>query len=70
MKEIRVKIEGMTCQHCVERVKKAIYSLEGISHVEVSLQEGIAKISMEQDIPLHVIKSAVEEWGYRVVGEV
>lgn len=70
MKEIRVKIEGMTCQHCVERVKKAIYSLEGVSHVEVSLQEGTAKISMEQDIPLHVIKSAVEEWGYRVVGEV
>lgn len=59
MKEITVKIEGMTCEHC-----------EGVSHVEVSLQEGTAKIGMEQDLPLHVIKSAVEEWGYSVVGEV
>ncbi|MEJ7555353.1 MAG: copper ion binding protein [Aquificaceae bacterium] len=65
-----LKVEGMTCAHCVESVKRAIYSIEGVSHVEVSLEEGKVQVHMEKEIPFHVLKSAVEEWGYRVVGEV
>ncbi|WPM32388.1 heavy-metal-associated domain-containing protein [Hydrogenobacter sp. T-2] len=65
-----LKIEGMTCPHCVETIKRAIYSIEGVSHVEVSLQEGKVHVHMEEEIPFHVLKSAVEEWGYRLVGEV
>lgn len=64
------KVEGMTCQHCVERVKRALYSLEGVSHVEVSLEEGRVEVHSDKDTPFHVLKSAIEEWGYRVVGEV
>ncbi len=65
-----LKVEGMTCAHCVESVKRAIYSIEGVSHVEVSLEEGKVQVHMEKEIPFHVLKSTVEEWGYRVVGEV
>lgn len=68
--EKRIEIKGMTCMHCVETVKRALLSLEGVSHVDVSLEEGKARIQMEKDIPLEVIKSAVEEWGYKVIGEV
>lgn len=56
--------------HCVERVKRALLSLEGVSHVEVSLQEGRAQVKMEGEIPFETLRSVVEEWGYRVVGEV
>lgn len=70
MVEKEIKIEGMTCNHCVERVRRALYSVEGVSHVEVSLQEGLAKVKMSQELPFHLLKSAVEEWGYRVAGEV
>ncbi len=65
-----IKVEGMTCHHCAETIKKAIYSIEGVSHVEVSLGEGKVQVHMEEEIPFHILKSAVEEWGYRVVGEV
>ncbi|MEW6656862.1 MAG: cation transporter [Aquificota bacterium] len=70
MVEKTLKVEGMTCMHCVETVKKALYSVEGVSHVDVSLEEGIAKVRMEKDIPFSLLQSAVEEWGYKVVGEV
>ncbi|MCS6957375.1 MAG: cation transporter [Aquificaceae bacterium] len=70
MAEKVFKVEGMTCQHCAETVKRAIFSLEGVSHVEVSLEEGKVRVQSEEDIPFHMLKSAVEEWGYRVVGEV
>lgn len=70
MVEKVLKVEGMTCMHCADRVKRALYSLEGVAHVEVSLEKGTAKVRMEKDIPFSALKSVVEEWGYRVVGEV
>ncbi len=65
-----LKVEGMTCQHCLQTVKKALYSVEGVSHVEVSLEEGLARVQLEKEVPFETLKSAVEEWGYKVVGEV
>ncbi|MFN3870020.1 MAG: heavy-metal-associated domain-containing protein [Aquificaceae bacterium] len=56
--------------HCVETVKRALYSVEGVSHVKVSLEEGKAKVKLEKEIPFETLKSAIEEWGYQVVGEV
>ncbi|SHK55540.1 heavy-metal-associated domain-containing protein [Thermocrinis minervae] len=65
-----IKIEGMTCQHCVNTVKRALYSVEGVSHVEVSLEDKLAKVSLEKDVPFEELKKAVESFGYKVVGEV
>ncbi|MCS6998441.1 MAG: copper ion binding protein [Aquificaceae bacterium] len=70
MVERCLKVEGMSCQHCVDTVKKALYAVEGVSHVEVSLEEGKVQVHMERDVPFPLLKSAVEEWGYRVLGEV
>ncbi len=67
MREITVRVQGMSCDHCVRTVKNAIMSLEGVSSVEVSLETGLVKITSERDIPKEEIKRAVEEWGYKVV---
>lgn len=56
-------VEGMNCSHCAANVEKAIASVEGVEHVEVSLHEGTASIKgspNEADI-LH----AVESIGFR-----
>ena len=37
-------VEGMSCNHCAENVKKAIAAVEGVEQVEVSLHEGTASI--------------------------
>ncbi len=67
MKEVELKVQGMTCEHCVRTVKNAVSSLEGVSKVEVSLQDGLVKVQMEKDVPLADIKRSIEEWGYKVV---
>ncbi len=67
MKEIELKIQGMTCQHCVRTVTNALSSVGGVSKVEVSLEEGKARVELDEDVPLDELKKAVEEWGYRVV---
>ncbi len=67
MKELELKIEGMTCEHCVRTIRNALSSVEGVSKVEVFLEEGKAIVELEKDVPFKDLKRAVEEWGYRVV---
>jgi len=67
MEEREIKIQGMTCQHCVNTVKKALSEVEGVSEVEVFLEEGKAKVKLEKEVPFETLKSAVETWGYKVV---
>ena len=68
MRELELKIEGMSCEHCVRTVTNALSSVAGVSRVEVSLETGKAVVELEGDVPLEELKKAVEEWGYRVVG--
>ncbi len=70
MKEIELKILGMTCEHCVRTVKNALYGVEGVSEVDVSLHEQSARVKVEDHVSFESLKSAVESWGYKVVDEV
>lgn len=60
-------VEGMTCQHCENRVHEAINAIQGAS-AQVSHKKGIAVVSMSQPIEDGVIKAAIEKAGYMVSG--
>ncbi len=65
MAEATLKIEGMSCQHCVMRVKKAIDALAGVSGSDVTT--GSAKVTLDEPkIKEGDIKTAVEKAGYKV----
>ena len=70
MREVKLKILGMTCEHCVRTVKNVLYSLEGVSEVEVSLQDQFARVVLEESVSFETLKTAVESFGYKVVDEV
>jgi len=67
MAEINMKIDGMSCQHCVMSVKKAVDAVEGIHSSEVAV--GSAKISYD-DIKTDrdAFVKAVQHAGYKVIG--
>ncbi len=67
MKERTFRVEGMTCEHCVMTIKRALSAIEGVSRVDVSLSTGTVKVELDRDVPFEDLKRAVEEWGYRVV---
>ena len=65
MKEITINIQGMSCQHCVMRVKKAIEGLAGISGLSVEV--GSAKVTFDEaKIQQSVIENAVVKAGYKI----
>ncbi len=37
-----LKVKGMSCEHCVASVKKALENIPGLSQVNVNLQAGEA----------------------------
>jgi len=60
-----VKIEGMTCENCANRVEWAINDIDGLA-AKVNLKKKEAVVSMEKDVADDVIKAAIEKAGYTV----
>lgn len=58
-------VEGMSCQHCVNRVTQAVNSIEGAS-ASVSLKKGTVTVSMDRVIEDEKITDAITKAGYSV----
>ena len=57
-----LKVNGMTCMHCVGAVKKALEQVPGVEAAEVSLEKGQAEVTGDADVQAMV--AAVKEEGY------
>jgi len=58
-----LKIEGMSCSHCVAAVKGALEKVPGVQEAQVDLASGTAKVSGTADAAALV--AAVQAEGYR-----
>lgn len=65
--EIRLRIEGMMCEHCEATIKKALENLEGVTGVTVSHKEGIAVVRTDGNVSFDEMKQAVEAEDYKVL---
>jgi copper chaperone CopZ len=65
MKKV-IRIDGMTCHNCVRHVKEALSEIDGISNIDVNLEEGTATIECV-DIDENLIRNEIEDFGYQVV---
>ncbi|MDR0589454.1 MAG: cation transporter [Spirochaetaceae bacterium] len=61
-----LKIEGMSCDHCVRQVTDALKEIPGVKEAAVSLEEKNAVVDHEDAVTLAAMKSAVVEAGYEV----
>lgn len=61
-----INIEGMQCNHCKMSVEKVLNSIEGITKVNVSLENKNAKIEANKEIDDNKIKEVIEEAGFKV----
>jgi len=59
-----LKIQGMTCPHCAQRVKESLESLTGILAAHVSLQTGEAVIDHGDELSRDAMRKAIEQAGY------
>jgi copper ion binding protein len=61
-----LKIEGMSCDHCVKHVKEALEGIGGVTSAKVSLKDNSANVEHDDKVTLAQMKDAVVEAGYEV----
>ena len=67
MEKQSLKVEGMSCQHCVRAVQGSVGALAGVDAVEVSLEKKLVTVAFDPSrIGAPAIKAAIEEQGYTV----
>ena len=63
-----MKIEGMMCGHCEARVKKTLEAIPQVDAAEVSHEAGTAVVTLNAEVADDVLKKAVEDQDYKVLG--
>ena len=62
-----MKIDGMMCSHCEDRVKQSLEGLAQVSQAEVSHEKGTAVVTLTAEVSNDVLKKTVEDQGYNVI---
>jgi copper chaperone len=68
MTKVVLNVEGMSCMHCVNAVKRAVGSLKGVAETTVDLAG--KKVIVEFDpalVSINSVKEAIVDQGYSVV---
>jgi len=61
-----VQIKGMSCNHCVMAVTKALGGIEGVSNVKVDLAKGEATFDEAKPVDRAVIRERIKKAGFEV----
>ncbi|MCF8239276.1 MAG: heavy metal translocating P-type ATPase [Saprospiraceae bacterium] len=62
-------ITGMTCDHCVGAVRKALESIDGVTSAEVTLNPPRANVFMHHHLPIKVLNDALLARGNYQISE-
>ena len=66
MKKI-IKIDGMGCQHCVNRINEVLSAIDGVDVLEVSLEDKSATVDVENSITDETLMNAIDEEGFEPI---
>lgn len=68
MEKVMLNVEGMSCSHCENAIKKAVGALDGVNEVNVDLNG--KSVTVEYDaakVTIDQIKFEIDDQGYEVV---
>ena len=63
-----LKVEGMMCQHCEARVKKALEAIPGVESAVADHSAGTAVVNLSAPVDDQTLRAAVEAQDYKVLG--
>lgn len=66
MKETIIKVEGMVCGGCENRVQNALKTIEGVENVVANYTNGTVKVTSKDEVEVSVMKEKIEDIGFEV----
>jgi len=68
MTEVTLKVEGMSCNHCVQSVERSVGELAGVDDVKVNLADGKVAVKFDEaKVTRAQIEEVIDDQGYTVV---
>ncbi len=62
-----LKVKGMMCEHCEDRVKKALESLPQVECAVPDHKTGLVKVELNETVDTRILKKTVEKEDYKVL---
>ncbi len=66
MAEINLKVKGMMCGGCENRVKNALEDIEGIEKVTADHVSGNVNVVCSDSVEKSIIEETIEDIGYEI----
>ena len=67
MAKVTLNVQGMSCGHCVNSIEGNVGELNGVSKVNVHLENGTVDVEFnENEVTLDKIKETIDDQGYDV----
>ncbi len=64
-----IKVMGMSCDHCVQTITKAVEGINGIARVQVDLEKKQVTVGFEENqTDLKTISAKIVEAGFETEG--
>jgi len=65
MEKVTLKVTGMSCGHCVNKIETALKELAGVEKANVNLKKGMAKVKYDDSFQtLDKLTDTVRDVGY------
>jgi copper chaperone len=61
-----IKIKGMSCNHCVMAVTKALAKIEGLGNIRVDLASGEASFDETKPVDMKLVAEGIRKAGYEL----
>ena len=66
MKETIIKVEGMVCNGCENRVQNALKTIDGIENVVADHNTGTVTVTANTNVDEKTMKEKIEDIGFEV----
>ena len=63
-----ISIEGMTCEHCSQKIKDTLENLIDVSKAKVNLNKKSVIVTYENTLDEILLQDTIEKLGYTVTG--
>ena len=64
---VTLKVEGMSCGHCVKSIENSVSAISGVDKVDVQLDSGTVNVEFNKDVVVvEQITSTIEDQGYTI----
>lgn len=69
MKELVIKVKGMVCNGCENRVQNALETIQGVEKAVADHNKSIVTVTLSEEIEKNIIEDKIEDIGFEVIKE-